>query len=165
MIIELCAKHVPLCLQNNIFRHLYSSQLWSCFVTWPYLNYKNIVINCAALIDRQNIKMLYLFNDALLSYSVNIIKKNKQPFFYYFTLLKNCKCLYWMFAIMCLSCLYLCVCVCVKVKSGSTAAGSTDQVKPSTWQHASFWRRRSSKATTTTKCPSVKFWASVWSCL
>lgn len=56
-------------------------------------------------------------------------------------------------------------CLLVKVRSGSTAAGSTDQVKPFTWQRASSWKRRSLRATTTTKCPLVRFWANVWSCL
>lgn len=54
--------------------------------------------------------------------------------------------------------------VCSQVRSGCMAAGSTGPMKPFILPHANSWRKKSSRATITTKLPSVRFWASASSC-
>lgn len=74
--------------------------------------------------------------------------------------------LFYVNLVNCNYCSIGCVLVlCVKVKIGSMAAGSTDQLKPSTWQHANFLKRRSSRVTTIARCLSIRFWENLWSCL
>lgn len=51
-----------------------------------------------------------------------------------------------------------------QVRSGCTAAGSTGPTKPFISPRANSWRKKSSRATITTKLPSARFWASASSC-
>ncbi len=53
-------------------------------------------------------------------------------------------------------------CVCwLQVSCGCMDVGFIVQGKLSIWQHASFWRRRYSRATTTTVCLSARSWGNV----